>query len=97
MKHFKPRLDQLKPWFITTPIFYVNAAPHVGHLHSMVLADVLNRWQLFRYSSPTFFSTGTDEHGQKIQRAAIAQNLEPVDLCKQNSDRFRVSHKHSCH
>lgn len=76
-----------KPYYITTPIFYVNAIPHIGHLHSMVLADVLARWNQWRYngnsqslnlnldpsSNPplnAILSTGTDEHGLKIQTQA---------------------------
>lgn len=77
-----------KPFYTSTPIFYVNAAPHIGHLHSMVLADVLTRWNSFiRHDHPTFFTTGTDEHGLKVQQAAERAGKEPrafVDLASQS-------------
>lgn len=50
---------------VTTPIFYVNARPHLGHAYSMVLADALNRWQQLG-GLKSVLSTGTDEHGQKV-------------------------------
>lgn len=54
-----------KPVFITTPIFYVNGKPHIGHLHSALIADALSRWHK-QTGYKTFFSTGTDEHGLKV-------------------------------
>ena len=54
-----------KPYYVTTPIFYVNAAPHVGHLYTMILADVLKRWQLLK-GNDAILCTGTDEHGMKV-------------------------------
>jgi methionyl-tRNA synthetase len=80
-----------KPYYITTPIFYVNAAPHIGHLHTMVLADVLKRWHnISNPSSPrALLSTGTDEHGLKVQQAAEAASVTPQALCDANSQRFR--------
>ncbi|OAA41634.1 methionyl-tRNA synthetase [Metarhizium rileyi] len=77
-----------KPYYITTPIFYVNAAPHIGHLYTMVLADVLKRWQQIK-GKETFFLTGTDEHGMKIQRAAAKQGIPPKEFCDNNSNKFR--------
>ncbi|CAO1629878.1 unnamed protein product [Parajaminaea phylloscopi] len=90
------------PFYCTTPIFYVNANPHVGHLHSCVLADVLTRWNQTRFqgwstagdSPPTsrtraLLSTGTDEHGLKIQKVAETQGVEPRALCDRVSKRFR--------
>ncbi|GAB0138561.1 hypothetical protein EsDP_00006791, partial [Epichloe bromicola] len=77
-----------KPYYITTPIFYVNAAPHIGHLYTMVLADVLNRWQQIK-GRKTFFLTGTDEHGMKIQRAAVKEGFQPKEFCDNNSNKFR--------
>ncbi len=65
-----------KTFYITTPIYYVNDQPHIGHAYSTVLADVLARYhKLLGYE--TFFLTGTDEHGQKVQQAAARQNIEP--------------------
>jgi methionyl-tRNA synthetase len=90
------------PFFCTTPIFYVNASPHVGHLHSDVLADVLTRWSSLRHSgwSPAapagkgktkpLLSTGTDEHGLKIQKVAEMSKEDPQALCDRISQRFRV-------
>ncbi|KAG6000250.1 hypothetical protein E4U43_001651, partial [Claviceps pusilla] len=78
-----------KPYYITTPIFYVNAAPHIGHFYTMVLADVLKRWQQIK-GKETFFLTGTDEHGMKIQRAAAKEGIEPKEFCDTNSDKFRA-------
>ncbi|KAI8911925.1 tRNA synthetases class I (M)-domain-containing protein [Powellomyces hirtus] len=77
-----------RPLYITTPIFYVNADPHIGHLYSAVLADTLKRWyDLQGYS--TVFSTGTDEHGQKIQEAALKNNMEPGAFCDRVSENFK--------
>ncbi|WBW75522.1 mitochondrial methionine-tRNA ligase Msm1 [Schizosaccharomyces osmophilus] len=86
-----PSLQSLtKPFFITTPIFYVNAAPHLGHLYSLVLCDSIARFQkLLRTDRPVFSSTGTDEHGLKVQTVAQEQNKHPLDLCAENSRRFK--------
>ncbi|KAI0472115.1 tRNA synthetases class I (M)-domain-containing protein [Xylariaceae sp. FL0804] len=77
-----------KPFYITTPIFYVNAAPHVGHLYSMVLADVLKRWEVLK-GRKALLSTGTDEHGIKIQRAAEQNDMTPKALCDTNAESFK--------
>ena len=58
-----------KSFYVTTPIYYVNDAPHIGHAYTTILADVLARTQRIR-GVPTYFLTGADEHGQKVQRAA---------------------------
>ncbi|KAK3327512.1 tRNA synthetases class I (M)-domain-containing protein [Cercophora scortea] len=76
-----------KPYYITTPIFYVNAAPHIGHMHSMVLADVLKRWQVLN-GKTAFLCTGTDEHGMKVQQAAAAKGVPPKQLCDENAAAF---------
>ncbi|KAI8833045.1 Methionyl/Leucyl tRNA synthetase [Chytridium lagenaria] len=73
---------------ITTPIFYVNAKPHIGHLYSAVLADVLKRWSVFR-RVPCFLSTGTDEHGLKIQEASAKAGVDPGTFCASVSESFR--------
>jgi len=79
------------PYYLTTPIFYPNSVPHIGHLYTLVTTDILARHA--RLSQPdrtVCFLTGTDEHGLKIQRAAEAQNLKPLEFCDRISDRFRV-------
>ncbi|CAE6514677.1 unnamed protein product [Rhizoctonia solani] len=81
----------LKPYFVTTPIFYPNADPHIGHLYSMVLADILARYSRLRHPlREVVFSTGTDEHGLKIQRAARNEGISPEELCDRLSLRFKV-------
>ena len=57
-------------FYVTTPIYYVTAKPHLGTLYSTIMADVIARWNKLK-GKETFFLTGTDEHGQKIEQAAI--------------------------
>lgn len=64
------------PFYITTPIYYVNDKPHIGHAYTTILADVLSRYHRLA-GDPTHFLTGTDEHGQKVQRAAEAAGMTP--------------------
>lgn len=77
--------------YFTTPIFCVNAAPHIGHLYSALLADALCRHHRLRVPSDaaTGFSTGTDEHGLKIQQATAAASLAPSELCDRVSAQFQ--------
>ncbi|KAM9664795.1 methionine--tRNA ligase, mitochondrial isoform 2-T2 [Trichechus inunguis] len=77
--------------YFTTPIFYVNAAPHIGHLYSALLADALCRHRRLRVpvAAATRFSTGTDEHGLKIQQAAATAGLAPAELCDRVSAQFQ--------
>ncbi|KAI1936474.1 methionyl-tRNA synthetase [Ophidiomyces ophidiicola] len=82
-----PRVD--KPFYVTTPIFYVNSSPHVGHLYTLVLADILKRWQVLLGNANAQLLTGTDEHGMKIQQAAAAHGLEPKELCDQFCQTFK--------
>ena len=80
-----------KSFFATTPIFYVNADPHIGHLHSTLLADVYTRHARLRNpATPAIMCTGTDEHGLKIQRVAEAKGIPPKELCDNVSERFKV-------
>ena len=62
--------------YITTPIYYVNAEPHLGHTYTTVVADTLARWHRQR-GDEVLFVTGTDEHGDKIVQAAAAAGVEP--------------------
>ncbi|XP_071798311.1 methionine--tRNA ligase, mitochondrial-like [Asterias amurensis] len=75
--------------FLTTPIFYVNAVPHIGHLYSALIADCAHRWQRISGAEGTIFSTGTDEHGLKVQQAASLAGKEPLEFCDKVSQEFR--------
>ena len=77
-----------KPFYITTPIYYVNARPHLGHAYTTILADVTCRFNAIK-GLDTYFLTGTDEHGDKIVRAAQKQSLSPKEYVDQISDLFR--------
>jgi len=65
-----------KSFYVTTPIFYVNDAPHIGHAYTEVAADVITRWHRQRGDS-SFLLTGTDEHGEKVLRTALGNNTDP--------------------
>lgn len=67
-----------KSFYVTTPIFYVNDAPHIGHAYTEVASDVLTRWQR-QLGNPAFLLTGTDEHGEKILRTASANGSSPKE------------------
>ncbi|MFA6104142.1 MAG: methionine--tRNA ligase [Victivallaceae bacterium] len=75
-------------FYITTPIYYVNDRPHIGHAYTTILADVLARYHR-SLDIPTFFLTGTDEHGQKVQKAAEKNNLAPQAHCDETVIRFK--------
>jgi methionyl-tRNA synthetase len=76
-------------FYITTPIYYVNAAPHLGHAYTTIAADVLARHHRQR-GEEVFFLTGTDEHGEPVADAAHALGIEPQELADRNSERFRA-------
>jgi methionyl-tRNA synthetase len=77
------------PFYITTPIYYVNAAPHLGHAYTTIAADVMARHHRQR-REPVFFLTGTDEHGEPVADAAHALGIEPQELADRNAERFRA-------
>jgi methionyl-tRNA synthetase len=79
--------DQPK-FYLTTPIYYVNARPHIGHAYTTIVADVLARRHRL-LGDDTFFLTGTDEHGQKIERSASAAGIPPQQFADQVSAQFR--------
>ncbi|KAF8547451.1 hypothetical protein OG21DRAFT_1517356 [Imleria badia] len=80
-----------KPFYVTTPIFYPNARPHIGHLHSLVTADIIARFQrILNPARPVVFLTGTDEHGLKMQQAAQAKGVDPLAWCDTISAAFRT-------
>ncbi|HEX7298444.1 MAG TPA: methionine--tRNA ligase [Solirubrobacteraceae bacterium] len=76
-------------FYVTTPIYYVNAAPHLGHAYTTIAADVMARHHRQR-GEDVFFLTGTDEHGEPVADAAKAQGLEPKELADRNAERFKA-------
>ncbi len=75
-------------FYLTTPIYYVNDKPHIGHAYTTILADVLARYyRSMNYD--TFFLTGTDEHGQKVEKAAAARQIDPKKHCDETVVRFQ--------
>ncbi len=79
----------MSSFYVTTPIYYVNAAPHLGHAYTTIAADVLARHHRQR-GEDVFFLTGTDEHGEPVADAAHALGVEPQELADRNSERFRA-------
>jgi methionyl-tRNA synthetase len=79
----------MPPFAITTPIFYVNAAPHLGHAYTTIAADVMARHHRQR-GDDVFFLTGTDEHGEPVADAAHAQGVSPQELADTNAERFKA-------
>src|SRR5260370_31563414 len=75
-------------FYLTTPIYYVNARPHIGHAYTTIAADVIARRHRL-LGDDTFFLTGTDEHGQKIERSAAAAGIPPQQFADQVSCEFR--------
>src|SRR5262245_20616227 len=74
-------------FYLTTPIYYVNDLPHIGHTYTTVVADTIARFQRLS-GKPVRFLTGTDEHGQKIEKAAVKQGLTPLQLADQVVARY---------
>ena len=79
----------MRPFYVTTPIYYVNDAPHIGHAYTTVAADTLARWHRLN-GRPTFFLTGTDEHGQKVLRAAEKLGRTPQEHADAMHVRFKA-------
>jgi len=76
-------------FYITTPIYYVNAAPHLGHAYSTIGADILARHMRQR-GEEVFFLTGTDEHGEPVAQAAEREGVTPKELADRNAERFQA-------
>ena len=74
-------------FYITTPIYYVNDDPHIGHAYTTILADVLSRYHR-NAGEETLFLTGLDEHGQKVQQAASDRDVAPQQHCDEMAPRF---------
>src|SRR5215210_490687 len=75
------------PFYVTTPIYYVNAAPHLGHAYTTIGADILARHQRQR-GEDVFFLTGTDEHGEPVAQVAEREGISPKELADRNAQRF---------
>ena len=75
-------------FYITTPLYYVNDKPHIGHAYTTILADVLARYHRIM-GDDVYFLTGTDEHGQKVQEAAKMRNVEPKTHVDEYVHRFQ--------
>ena len=76
-------------YYITTPIFYPNGDPHIGHAYTAIATDVLARFNRLD-GKDVFMLTGTDEHGQKMQQTAEQEGITPIELADKNSARFRA-------
>ncbi|MDR2437303.1 MAG: class I tRNA ligase family protein [Endomicrobium sp.] len=79
-------------FYITTPIYYVNDIPHIGHSYTTIAADIMARWKRLNNFN-VFFLTGTDEHGAKISESAKAKGKDPQELCDEMSAKFRQAWK----
>ena len=77
-----------KPYYVTTPIYYVNDAPHIGHAYTTVAVDALARFMRLD-GRRVLFLTGTDEHGQKVDKSARTAGMEPQEFCNRVSQNFR--------
>ncbi|MBI2084383.1 MAG: methionine--tRNA ligase [Candidatus Aenigmarchaeota archaeon] len=81
-----------KKFYITTPIYYVNAEPHLGHAYTTIAADAIARWHKLK-GEDVFFLTGTDEHGEKIEQAAQAAGKTPKRFCDEIAKNFKGAWK----
>lgn len=78
----------MAPFYITTPIYYVNDKPHIGHSYTTILGDVISRYHKMM-GEPVWFLTGTDEHGQKVQKAADEKGITPIQQCDETVVRYQ--------
>ncbi|AEX86319.1 protein containing C-terminal region/beta chain of methionyl-tRNA synthetase [Marinitoga piezophila KA3] len=79
----------MKKFYVTTPIYYVNAEPHIGSSYTTIVGDIISRYKRMR-GFDVFYLTGTDEHGQKILQAARAKGISPQELCDELSGKFKT-------
>ena len=87
VRNIKDTVDN-ESYYITTPIYYVNGLPHLGHAYTSITADVLARYNRLA-NKEVFFLTGTDEHGQKVEQSAAAANQTPIEFADKVSSTFR--------
>ncbi|WP_456489313.1 methionine--tRNA ligase [Caminibacter pacificus] len=80
--------DKCKTYYLTTPIYYVNDVPHIGHAYTTIIADTIARYSRLK-GIDTFFLTGTDEHGQKIEEAARKRGKSPKEYADEISAKFK--------
>ena len=78
----------MSKFYITTPLYYVNDEPHIGHAYTTILADVISRIKKIQ-KHDVYFLTGTDEHGQKVQEAAKKRGVSPKDHVDEYVKRFK--------
>ncbi len=85
----------MNTYYVTTPIYYVNDRPHIGHCYTTLLADVAARFQRMRIGSPeqVFCLTGTDEHAEKVVQSAADRGLSPIEWADRNAGEFRSAFK----
>lgn len=88
----------MSAYYVTTPIYYVNDDPHIGHMYTTIVADVVARYRRLA-GDDTYFLTGTDEHGQNIERSAREQGIEPIEqadrvaaMCQELWEKLAISH-----
>ena len=77
----------MSTFYVTTPIYYVNDLPHIGHIFTTTACDVLARYRRMR-GDEVYFLTGTDEHGQNIERAAQKEGVPPIELADRVVKRY---------
>ncbi len=78
----------MNTFYITTPIYYVNDSPHIGHCYTTIACDILSRFHKLK-GDEVYFLSGTDEHGQKVEKAAIKASLKPKDFVDKMSKNFK--------
>jgi methionyl-tRNA synthetase len=81
-------MAECKKFYLTTPIYYVNDVPHIGHAYTTIIADTIARYARLK-GMDTFFLTGTDEHGQKIEEAAKSRGKNPQEYADEVSSKFK--------
>ncbi|MFI5412378.1 MAG: methionine--tRNA ligase [Candidatus Micrarchaeales archaeon] len=86
MKHQKS--DQVPKFYLTTPIYYVNDKPHVGHAYTTIVGDVIARWHRLK-GEDVFYLTGTDEHGEKVEQAASKAGKSPKEFVDGIVDKYK--------
>ena len=75
-------------FYITTPIYYINDLPHIGHAYTTIACDIISRYNKLQ-GKDVYFLSGTDEHGQKVEKAAINKSLDPQDFADKMSKNFK--------